>query len=275
MRSFAELLREYTARTGVSDAELARAVGVQRQTVFRWKEGSVARPRAAEDVVRLAHKLRLSREERDELLLAAGFPPLEATARDLRLHAGPTLGAKGERDPGDVRPDAALAPDGREDAEDAVAHAPSEAPVPAARTRSMRRVGPLLLIAGLVAVALLAWAILRPRGEYPVAAAGETLIVVGQFANYTGGDQGFNVSGRIRDALEREISGGRLNVRVAEWPEPVRETGTVVEVAALSGAALIIWGEYDSGRILARFSMPAGAGVPISTPRNKTLQSRN
>ncbi|MCU0510796.1 MAG: helix-turn-helix transcriptional regulator, partial [Anaerolineae bacterium] len=60
MRTFSELLREYIARTGVSDAELARAVGVQRQTIFRWKEGTVTRPRSAEEVLRLAAKLRLT-----------------------------------------------------------------------------------------------------------------------------------------------------------------------------------------------------------------------
>jgi transcriptional regulator with XRE-family HTH domain len=76
MRTFSELLREYIGRTGVSDAELARAVGVQRQTVFRWKDGQVARPRSAEDVLHLAAKLRLTPAERDELLMAAGFPPV-------------------------------------------------------------------------------------------------------------------------------------------------------------------------------------------------------
>ena len=84
MRTFAELLREYTGRTGVSDAELARAVGVQRQTIFRWKEGTVARPRSADDVLRLASKLRLTDAERDELLLATGFPPVSAVPTRLQ-----------------------------------------------------------------------------------------------------------------------------------------------------------------------------------------------
>ena len=75
MRTFAELLTEYTRRTGVNDSELARSIGVQRQTIFRWKEGTVARPRFREDVLRIATKLRLTPVERDELLLAAGFPP--------------------------------------------------------------------------------------------------------------------------------------------------------------------------------------------------------
>jgi tetratricopeptide (TPR) repeat protein len=78
MRSFSELLVHYTERAGISDSELARATGVQRQTIFRWKEGQTARPRYREDVVRIAAKLRLTSGERDELLLAAGFPPQEA-----------------------------------------------------------------------------------------------------------------------------------------------------------------------------------------------------
>ena len=55
------------------------AIGVQRMTIFRWKEGTVARPRYREDVLRIAAKLRLTPVERDELLLAAGFPPEHAS----------------------------------------------------------------------------------------------------------------------------------------------------------------------------------------------------
>ena len=77
MRSFGELLAYFTDRAGISDSELARAIGVQRQTIFRWKEGQTSRPRYREDVLRMADKLRLTPAERDELLLAAGFPPQE------------------------------------------------------------------------------------------------------------------------------------------------------------------------------------------------------
>ena len=88
MRTFAEQLSEYMTRTGVSDAELARTIGVRRQTIFRWKEGLVAHPRSAEEVLRCATKLRLTPEERDRLLLAAGFPPeapLASPPTDLQL----------------------------------------------------------------------------------------------------------------------------------------------------------------------------------------------
>ena len=70
MPTFGELLNHYIARAGITDAELARSTGVQRQTIFRWKEGVTARPRYREDVLRIAAKLRLSPAERDALLLA-------------------------------------------------------------------------------------------------------------------------------------------------------------------------------------------------------------
>src|SRR5690606_33325694 len=80
MPNFGELLNLYIERAGITDAELARATGVQRQTIFRWKEGLTARPRYREDVLRIAAKLRLTPAERDGLLLAAGFSPEEGSA---------------------------------------------------------------------------------------------------------------------------------------------------------------------------------------------------
>ncbi|MFZ1596393.1 MAG: hypothetical protein WAW26_11090, partial [Anaerolineae bacterium] len=78
MTTFAELLTQYMVRTGVSDSEMARAIGVRRQTIFRWKEGLSERPRQRDDVLAGAAKLRLSPEETDALLLAAGFAPIAA-----------------------------------------------------------------------------------------------------------------------------------------------------------------------------------------------------
>ena len=75
MATFSELLRTYTERTGISDSELARSIGVRRQTIFRWKEGTVARPRNRDDVIRCAKRLRLTPDELDEFLLAAGMAP--------------------------------------------------------------------------------------------------------------------------------------------------------------------------------------------------------
>ena len=109
---------------------------------------------------------------------------------------------------------------------------------------------------------------------YPTAQPDEALIVVGQFVNYTGGSQGYNIPGRIRQALEREISGARLaNVRVAEWPDPIRVREVANEVAQRSQAALVIWGEYDSGRILARFTLSDSSGVSEAAPLEKLISS--
>jgi transcriptional regulator with XRE-family HTH domain len=75
MRSFAEILNDHISRAGITDAELARSVGVSRQTLFRWREGTTKQPQKRDDVLAIAAKLRLSDEERDELLLSAGFRP--------------------------------------------------------------------------------------------------------------------------------------------------------------------------------------------------------
>lgn len=82
--TFGQLLAEYMSRSGISDSELARSIGVRRQTIFRWKEGLVERPRAREDVLQCAKKLRLSDEERDRLLLTAGFAPEQLGSGGLR-----------------------------------------------------------------------------------------------------------------------------------------------------------------------------------------------
>ena len=75
MESFGQLLNQHIQRLGISDTELARAIGVSRQTIFRWREGVTGRPRRREDVLAIADKLRLTPAERDTLLLAAGFRP--------------------------------------------------------------------------------------------------------------------------------------------------------------------------------------------------------
>ena len=54
MEDFSQLLNQYVRRSGISDAELARATGVSRQTIFRWREGVTGRPRHREDVLAIA-----------------------------------------------------------------------------------------------------------------------------------------------------------------------------------------------------------------------------
>lgn len=246
MRSFSHLLRLYAERTGISDAELARAIGVRRQTIFRWKEGSVARPRSRDDVLALSQKLRLSPAEQDELLIAAGFhpegevAPMAGAERESPAPEPPVLRAQlpetfplreeaDERDPGEKQPAAASGP-------------------------SRRQIFGLG-ISGLLLLALLAALALARRAPLPTAAPGETLVVVGQFTNFTGGEIGFNVAGRIADPLRQEIeAAGLAGVRVAVWPDTIRSDAEAQAILARSAAWMVIWGEYDSGRVLARFA---------------------
>jgi tetratricopeptide (TPR) repeat protein len=227
MESFGQLLVQYMRRVGISDAELARAIGVRRQTIFRWKEGLTARPHHREDVLRCADKLRLTPQERDEFLLAAGFAPEE-------LAKPPTS------------PPATM-----------------EAEAPTLKMR-LPRWGLLVTIAVLVILAVfIGWTLARKASERrqlaPVvpASPGETLVLVSHFANYSE-SVGYNVAGRIREALQEEFEGEALaDSRVALWAQPLTDRDEAVRVGQEYGAALVIWGEYDSGRVLANFTLPS------------------
>ncbi len=241
MRTFAELLKEYTTRTGISDAELARTLGVRRQTVFRWKEGLVARPRDVEDVLRCAARLRLTPQERDDLLIAAGFPPEGA--------------ATGSGDSKSQQPSQSLPTE----AEQQSAQADFAKVAAVSNRRTIAAIAAFLIT--LAAILFLALRARERDDRYPIAAQGETLIVVGQFVNYAGGQQGYNVAGRVVEALEREVDAARLaETRVAAWPDPIGDEAAARAVAGRSRAALVIWGEYDSGRVLAHFTS-VGAGL--------------
>jgi transcriptional regulator with XRE-family HTH domain len=74
-KSFGKLLIESMRLAGVSVDELAREVGVERSTILRWRTGQVKRPRYRSDVLRCAQPLKLTPEETDKLLSAAGFRP--------------------------------------------------------------------------------------------------------------------------------------------------------------------------------------------------------
>lgn len=249
MRSFAELLTEYMTRTGVSDTELARYIGVRRQTIFRWKEGLVKRPRHRDDVLRCAAKLRLTPEERDALLVAAGFPPEDAS----------TVSA-GEDTPVQTTP---------------ASSAQIEEMAVSRVDQLMQRMSPLkwrVVVATLVMIGLLlvtAWLVRSPT--YPVAAEGETLIIAGRFVNFAGAQQSYNVAGRVRDALNREVETAQLaGVRIAVWPETISDESAARAAGRRSGARIVIWGEYDSGRALARFTIP-GSYSGLDEPRLEQL----
>lgn len=270
MAAFSTLLRHYIERAGISDAELARSIGVGRQTVFRWKEGLIERPRRREDVLACAAKLRLSPQERDALLLAAGFPPeVEAP------HSGPSAASAGAEDVGLV-----AKADGQEQDEPAPAAVPSPGATPArARRRRSRLAAWALLLAGLGLLAAYA-AMQRPApladaltptpqrvelgappaatpaaSALPTAAPGETLLLVAEFANYAPG-QSYNVAGRIRETLQAEIAAaGIKDAAVRLWPEPIYDELRAAAVISATNAALLVWGEYDSGRVRANTTL--------------------
>lgn len=246
--TFGQLLSEQMQRAGISDSELARAIGVQRQTIFRWKEGLVMRPRERDDVLRIAQKLRLSEPERDQLLLAAGFAPEGSPP------GWPTQATQDTATPETVP----------------VSAAPNE-PAPTAEPPILQRPhsGRWPLFGLLVlAIALLLgggfWMqrlIPNPAATstaqpvvYPTAAADETLLLVADFTGYT--SQQFNLAGRISEALLAEIEQRALtNATVAHWPMPISNHEQAQAALATSHAKLLIWGEYDSGRVRANLTL--------------------
>lgn len=321
--TFAELLTYHLTQTGISDSELARSIGVRRQTVFRWKEGLVERPRAREDVLRCAQKLRLTPAERDLLLLAAGFAPEArdpALVREQAVDPPPLPPAQPETltapTDGDDRPavisEALLPDDAEPSGSDTVSpevNTFAQLPTDPADQKVLPSVivlpdlvlmrplstAPVLarLLAlphrwrvaggGLVLLLLLigfgwAWGPVTPPAptptpavvkvtlnppnlpiDYPVATVGETLLVVAPFAEYTTGE-GYNVAGRIQEALTQEImTAGLLSTTIAIWPEAVRNANQVRQLVRSANAALVIWGEYDSGRV--RVNWTTGDGV--------------
>ena len=235
MKSFSEQLSEYVLRVGVSDAELARRLAVSRQTVFRWREGLTRRPRRREDVLEISSRLRLSPAERDALLLAAGFPPQSPESA-----VGPA--------PEDVQP----------------AGRPAGA-------QPLRRIRPRWFAAALLTLLLAAAAFPEARraladllgqaeGETPELAQrqpGDTLVLISQFANYSGAQVGYNIAGRLEEALEQEFqSAGLTEVQVAAAAEAAADEQAARELGARWGASLVVWGEYDSGRVIAWVSGP-------------------
>ena len=214
MKTFSELLSEYIQRIGVSDSELARRLGVSRQTIFRWREGQIQRPRYREDVLDLARKLRLGSEERDQLLVASGFPPQVASI------------------------------------------AMGEPAIVQAEKRSIRSLRTILqrywVPALVVLTALVVWMLVYPDGKPKPAAEGELLILVSDFTQ-EGGEQGFNVAGRLEEGIQAAIEELTLEtIRVETYSESIEVEALAASLLDELNATLIVWGEYDSGRVVAQ-----------------------
>jgi tetratricopeptide (TPR) repeat protein/transcriptional regulator with XRE-family HTH domain len=252
MKSFSQLLSEYINRIGVSDAELARRLGVSRQTVFRWREGTTRRPRHREDVLRLAAKLRLEPEERDLLLIAAGFQPEGPIETALPLDETKGVVA------------------------DSLVGIPEIAPT--TMLAKLRRILPryrwALALVGVLSLGIIfivatgLWRDVAVKLGYQVeslsmtawpsvTSSDETLVLVSEFANYGGGQIGYNIAGRIQEALQKEFrEAGLEGVRIERLPEIVTDVASAQHVGREFCAALVVWGEYDSGRVIAVITAP-------------------
>lgn len=267
--TFGELLAQYMQRAGISDSELARTIGVQRQTIFRWKEGLVARPRLREDVLQLSSKLRLTPEERDQLLLAAGFPPENRTVTlpDLTpvQSDSPAVVVVEKPDAPSVAPLIQTETPGTR-----LTTIPLETPPPALPTRRWNWSVGLGGILVMLLFGLVIWQMNQgqsvlpatpqpepptitpsssPTPPPPQAAPGETLVLVAQFTRYN--DEGLNVAGRIQTALQKQITDAKLlSTTVGVWSQPIQDESQARQFLAATHATMLIWGEYDSGRVL-------------------------
>lgn len=253
MKPFNELLTEYMQRTGINDSEMARTLGVQRQTIFRWKEGLVGKPRYRDDVLKMATRLRLTDAERDEFLLAAGFAP-EAPL------------------PAIVAPPALV---NLPETSIAVAPAPPELiiesalTIPATRRALPRPIFIAMALLAIVAAIGAAFVILLPRDDatLPIAAPGETLVIVSAFGGAPTTPaldirqpQSLNLAERIQSALEREIVAARLeHVRVAVWRDELRDVNAVQAVHKRANARIVIGGAFENGILNATIAFAPAA----------------
>ncbi len=258
-RTFADLLTEYMERTGIGDAELARRINVNRLTLIRWREGVTERPRHREDVARCADVLRLSPEERDEFLLAAGFQPDDAPVSETGRR--PLIPAAAIRAVAVI----ALALAAVAAIVTYAVSGPREDPVYTPGPPSPTAMATHTPSATSTPTPVIPTATALPA---TIAGEGESLILLAPFANYTGGAQGYNVSGRLREQIDAEMHlSGLENARTFLWPDTIRTESEARNVTERSGALLTIWGEYDSGRVLARFTTAQGfdgtGGQPV------------
>jgi tetratricopeptide (TPR) repeat protein len=261
MRTFGELLTEFMRRTGTSDSELARTLDVRRQTIFRWKEGLVERPRRRDDILSIAQKLRLTPEERDELLLAAGFAP-ETSAPMIAV------------EPPTVSP----IPPAPESAEIIPAVSPvSDSSIRAIRairglTISVRVLVILFIVAFLTVTLIVTLALWQSNTNvaYPTAVPGQSLVIVAPLVGSASSVSAetpirrlpdttpiaTNINDRIRAALDRELLAARLDdAHVELWTQEIRDANSANDALRRSNAKIIIWGKYENGNILARLAI--------------------
>ncbi len=253
MKSFSQLLSEYINRIGVSDTELARRLGVSRQTIFRWREGTTRRPRHREDVLQLAAKLRLEPEERDQLLLAAGFQPEEAI--ETELTGDETNGETSASPVGMPEMAPAIAFEGLRHSLVRYRWAIALAGVFLVGIVLILETGEWRDVAAKLGFQVDSLSVMSPKPR--VASSDETLVLVSEFANYAGEQIGYNIAGRIQEALQEEFGDAGLeSVRIERLPEIITDEASAQHVGQEFRATLVVWGEYDSGRVIAVTTAP-------------------
>ena len=264
MATFPELLNGYMARTGIGDTELSRRIGVSRLTLVRWKEGVTSRPRHRDDVLRCAEELRLTPKERNEFLASAGFAPEEASPTPPSSPSYEPEPPSAESSERLIEPttEPTIEPD-IEPANPAV-ESTEAMPKSGSRVRTLTIalatvvVVALLLGAGVIAAQLMGSPDPTADPTAVAAADGESIILLAPFANYTAGQQGYNIRGRIKEEIDREITtAGLTGVRTVEWPNEIEGEPAAIAAGRMANATIVIWGEYDSGRVIAALSIPS------------------
>lgn len=263
MESFAELLTLYIRQAGITDSELARTIGVSRQTIFRWKEGLTGRPNKREDIITIAAKLRLSPEERDALLLAGGFRPdsVPASTADTPGLAEETAAVEEE-------------PELKQDV--------PERGMTRGLFSKYRR---LIYYAGatvVVIVTAIVLVVVNKSNDVPdgtgtsanltggstaspafimPASSGESLILVTQFGN-TGNCR--NLTKQIAMTINREAAGYRIdNLRVESTPDTPTGRQQASGLIREKNACLIIYGDCGSS-LVTIYLLPSTANpVPV------------
>ncbi len=270
MENFNQLLNEYIQRAGISDSELARTIGVSRQTIFRWREGLTSRPRHRDDVLVIAKKLRLTPEERDKLLLTAGFRP--EAVEDLLPQSS---------DEGDAAPPESADIDRSDEPEAGVATVEVEAPtlstpVPAtqhaepepiiqSQPKEIRRViNQPLVVGGLIGVVILATVIFgglwtdNPPPPTPIPTQRE-VILIPRFVSSAENPIDDTLNEQVAEQLQSELAEFEwLDAEIDTWAEPIGLQEDALQLGQSRGATLVMYGaQDDTGQIVIEFAQPA------------------
>ena len=274
MKTFAELLTLYIKQAGITDTELARSIGVSRQTIFRWREGLTGRPNYREDVIAIAKKLRLSPDERDALLLAGGFRPDNIT-----LSEKETSNLVENKEPQEeiaefVEKSVGSAGDTETEKRSTIPGM-FEVLIPKYRRFAFYIIGALVLIVAGV------WLVISnlpfdgsgnnhvsidqtegtpatPTDIVP-AIPGEILLVVTQF---NASDTNSRITDQIVSTLQRESTNNRIpNIRIEEFPQII-STEKATQILDDKGACLIIYGESNTGLVTVNILQAPGQILP-------------